>query len=1165
MYIADLHIHSRYSRATSKDLTPEQLDFWAGRKGIQILGTGDFTHPAWRDELREKLVPAEDGLYRLKDELKIGGSGAAGSSAPSTRFVISGEISSIYKKNGKVRKVHSVILLPSLEDAELLSKKLETIGNIHSDGRPILGLDCRDLLEITLELCPRAIYIPAHIWTPHFSLFGAFSGFDTVEECYEDLTPHIHAMETGLSSDPPMNWRLSALDSYQLVSNSDAHSPAKLGREANLLDIEMCYDGLYGAIQRGDGLAGTIEFFPEEGKYHYDGHRKCHLCLSPTEAERYDGKCPVCGKKLTIGVSHRVEQLADRAEGYKPAGARPFESLVPLPEVIAASTGRSAASAKVQDQYAQMLAKLGPEFTILRELPVEEIRTAAGYQVSEGIRRLREGHVERLPGFDGEYGTIKLFTPSEIDNLDGQLSLFAGWSEMSAESDGGGTASGGAKGPSETAAAMVTDTGSTVSGSGAVTAAAMPGTSAAAMPGAPSAAMPGAVTPAAVPGASATVMPGAPSAAMPGAPSATMPAASSQALNPEQTRAVRSTNRVTAVIAGPGTGKTGTLAARIAYLIETRRVKAGEITAVTFTNKAAQEMLSRLESQLGSKQAVRRIQIGTFHSICYDILKKQGISFVMADETEMFEMAREAIQGQNLKLKPSRLLHYISLRKAGVSQAEAGLNRDEAAPSAEGEKNRNETALSTEGEKNRDEAAPSAQTEKNSAPLVTGEQLEAAYRAYQEALTAAGALDFDDLLLRALEIAEAGEACEPFRYLLVDEFQDINPVQYRLIRAWNRAGRELFVIGDPDQAIYGFRGTDAKCFLRLAEDEPELETIRLEQNYRSTPQILEGAMSVISVNPGPPRSLHANREDGFPIRIVNAASEMAEAIFVAKEINRQIGGIDMLDAQEGFACPDDRRPRSFADIAVLYRTHRQADLLEKCLQKEGIPYVVAGRDDFLRADSVRGTICFLRCLMDGQDELSRRLCLKLLWNLSEDCISDCIFQAMADKYSPQLKKVRPQKLLAVWMGDMGLEGDADMQKLASAAVFYKSVREFLDSLSFGQESDLRRCGKKNYTSDAVTLMTLHGSKGLEFPVVLLYGARKGMIPLETGKQISDMEEERRLFFVGMTRAKEELILTTGREPSPFLEDIPESVMVRQQANPNHRADAGQQLSLFDFM
>ena len=278
MYIADLHIHSRYSRATSRECTPEYLDMWARRKGIDLLGTGDFTHPAWRSELEEKLTPAEEGLYQLKEELQLKDY-ILGKTSP--RFVISGEISSIYKKNGRVRKVHNVILLPGLADAKRLSEKLETIGNIHSDGRPILGLDSRDLLEITLEICPRAIFVPAHIWTPHFSMFGAFSGFDTIEECFEDLTPHIHAIETGLSSDPPMNWRLSALDHLQMISNSDAHSPGKLGREANLLDIEMSYDGLYEAIQRGKGLAGTIEFFPEEGKYHFDGHRKCHLCLSP--------------------------------------------------------------------------------------------------------------------------------------------------------------------------------------------------------------------------------------------------------------------------------------------------------------------------------------------------------------------------------------------------------------------------------------------------------------------------------------------------------------------------------------------------------------------------------------------------------------------------------------------------------------------------------------------------------------------------------------------------------------------------------------------------------------------------------------------------------------------------------------------------------------------
>ena len=406
-YIGDLHIHSRYSRATSKDCTPEHLDLWARRKGIHIVGTGDFTHPAWREELKEKLEPAEDGLYVLKDGYRIKEDPVPGGKIP--RFVVTGEISSIYKKNGKTRKVHSLILLPGLEDAERISARLEQIGNIHSDGRPILGLDCRDLLEIVLELCPRAVYVPAHIWTPHFSMFGAFSGFDTVEECFEDLTPYIHAVETGLSSDPPMNWRVSALDRFQLISNSDAHSPAKLGREANLFDISLSYEGLYRAIQTGEGLGGTIEFFPEEGKYHMDGHRKCGLRLTPSETVKYNGKCPVCGRKITIGVSHRIGELADRPEGYAKPGAKPFERLMPLPEVIGASMGRGAAGVRVQREYQRLLAELGPEFEILRNIPPEDIRCAAGDRMAEGIRRLRNGQVECVPGFDGEYGVIRLF------------------------------------------------------------------------------------------------------------------------------------------------------------------------------------------------------------------------------------------------------------------------------------------------------------------------------------------------------------------------------------------------------------------------------------------------------------------------------------------------------------------------------------------------------------------------------------------------------------------------------------------------------------------------------------------------------------------------------------------------------------------------------------
>lgn len=410
MYIADLHIHSRYAMATSRDCVPEQLEHWARKKGIALVGTGDFTHPAWRAELKEQLIPAEEGLYVRR---------GAGKAAP--RFVVTGEISSIYKKNGRVRKVHNLILLPHLEAAEALSKRLEKIGNLHSDGRPILGLDCRDLLELTLETAPEAVLIPAHIWTPHFSLFGAFSGFDSVEECFGDLAGHIHALETGLSSDPPMNDRCSALDRFTLVSNSDAHSPAKLGREANLLDTGLSYPELAAAIQTGAGFGGTLEFYPEEGKYHFDGHRNCGLCLSPAEAEELGGICPVCGKRLTTGVLHRVEQLADRPEGYVRPDAPYFQSLMPLPEVIAASEGGAAGGKRVAARYEAMLEQLGPEFSILREVPVEDIRRVAGPCVAEGIRRLRAGEVEWHPGYDGVYGGVELLRPEEREHYRKQI------------------------------------------------------------------------------------------------------------------------------------------------------------------------------------------------------------------------------------------------------------------------------------------------------------------------------------------------------------------------------------------------------------------------------------------------------------------------------------------------------------------------------------------------------------------------------------------------------------------------------------------------------------------------------------------------------------------------------------------------------------------------
>lgn len=406
-FIADFHLHSRYSIATSKETTPETLDLWARRKGIAVVGTGDFTHPAWREELSAKLEPAAEGLYTLKDACRVEESIAGPASRP--HFIVSGEISTIYRKNGRVRKVHHLILLPGLEQAAAIAGRLEGIGNLHSDGRPILGLDSRELLAIVLDCCPEAILIPAHIWTPHFSLFGAYSGFDTIEECYGDLTGQIPALETGLSSDPPMNWRLSALNRYTLVSNSDAHSPAKLGREANIFRTALSYPHIHRALQNRDTgeFHGTIEFFPEQGKYHYDGHRKCRLCFKPAETRAAGGICPLCGGRITTGVLHRVEMLADREEGFAPPAAKHFERLIPLQEIITAATGFATACRTVMNMYHRLLCELGPELSILRRVPLHEIEAVAGSPTAASIRRLRKGQLEIQPGYDGVYGKIK--------------------------------------------------------------------------------------------------------------------------------------------------------------------------------------------------------------------------------------------------------------------------------------------------------------------------------------------------------------------------------------------------------------------------------------------------------------------------------------------------------------------------------------------------------------------------------------------------------------------------------------------------------------------------------------------------------------------------------------------------------------------------------------
>ncbi|MBI5193833.1 MAG: DNA helicase UvrD [Nitrospirae bacterium] len=409
---ADFHIHSPYSRATSPDMEIETLNRYAQIKGISVIGTGDFTHPAWFANIQKKLEPAEQGLFKLKPEFKTAGDNNVPSICRSdVRFILSAEISCIYSKNGRTRKVHNLLIVPSFNAAEKINTVLSKIGNLKSDGRPILGLDSKVLLNLTLQSSPDVLFVPAHAWTPHFAVLGSNSGFNSLEECFEELTPHIYAIETGLSSDPLMNWRLSGLDRVAFISNSDAHSPSKLAREANIFNTELSYNAIYEAIKTKDKsrFIGTIEYFPEEGKYHLDGHRDCKQRMTPSETKQNNGLCLKCGGRVTVGVMHRVDDLADRKEGDMPEGAIPFRRLIPLQEIIAEVYDAGVNTKKVAAMYNKLISALGNELSILQDIPVKEIEDVSTPMIAEGIARVRDGKVKIAPGYDGEYGTISIF------------------------------------------------------------------------------------------------------------------------------------------------------------------------------------------------------------------------------------------------------------------------------------------------------------------------------------------------------------------------------------------------------------------------------------------------------------------------------------------------------------------------------------------------------------------------------------------------------------------------------------------------------------------------------------------------------------------------------------------------------------------------------------
>ena len=420
-YYADFHIHSRFARATSPNLTLPVLDEFARKKGINVLGTGDFTHPTWLAEIKQQMTEApEPGLFVLKNS----------TDDKPTRFILSAEISSIYTQGGRGRRVHTLVMLPTLETVEAFNELLGARGaKLSSDGRPIVGLSAKRVAELALTAHPQALIIPAHVWTPWFSIFGSMSGFDTIEDCFEELTPKILAIETGLSSDPAMNWRLSKLDSVALISSSDAHSAVKIGREATKFEGELSYETIGKALRTGaparsgeraaspTKLVGTIEFFPEEGKYHFDGHSAHQVRWSPQQTKQHKGLCPVCGRRVTVGVLSRVEELADRTAGFKPKGAPDYWSLVPLEEIIAEALGAGPATQKVAGPYDALISEFGNELTILLDTPIESIESLTNPAIAEAVKRVRAGQLHIEPGYDGQYGTVHVFGDEDRQSL----------------------------------------------------------------------------------------------------------------------------------------------------------------------------------------------------------------------------------------------------------------------------------------------------------------------------------------------------------------------------------------------------------------------------------------------------------------------------------------------------------------------------------------------------------------------------------------------------------------------------------------------------------------------------------------------------------------------------------------------------------------------------
>lgn len=1000
-FIADFHIHSHYSLATSKHLTPEHLDYWAQLKGIDVVGTGDCTHPLWLKECAEKFEDNGNGLYRLKKTYKLKQPFVhlPASCIRDIHFILTAEVSSIYKKNGKVRKVHSVCVFPDFESATRFQNKLARRGNIQSDGRPILGVDAKHILELVLGSSDKAFVIPAHIWTPWFSVLGSQSGFDSIHECYDELTHTIFALETGLSSDPAMNWTCSFLDDFRLVSNSDAHSPEKLGREANMFDTTMSYDGMYRALKTGKGFTGTIEFFPEEGKYHYDGHHACGVSWNPTQTTKHHGLCSVCGKPVTKGVMYRVAQLSDRNLSDVDRSTRQkFLSITPLSALLAEISQKRPAAKAVVQEYMRVIDSVGSEFHTLLFAPLDEIEKKGGALLREGIARLRAGRVHCKAGFDGEFGRVTVFDEHEqrdTRNTDDALlfSVEQRTKKKRVHED------------SHTSDKVKQFK---------------------------------------------TVHNDEPQAGGKVRIKNTMTHGN---IDAQQQHAIEHTHGVCVVIAGPGAGKTRVLTERIVHLVQHAGVIPYAVLALTFSNNAAQEMRERVMHHADIHFDKNNTPcITTFHAFGLAMLKEYSThcgrtnNFFIVDPGEKLDVIQQILNCFHREAQEH--CATIEKYKQGIT---------------------------------------------SEAPAVLA--------VYEAALQNINAFDLDDLVYGAVQLLHdktiAAAYHTRYQYLLVDEYQDVNPRQYEMIRLLAEKSKNLFVIGDPDQSIYGFRGASGKTLEEIIAAYPETRVIRFTTSYRCPVSVLRVGEHVLRKT-----ELLDGKHDALKVQIMECATDKSEADLIATHVEQMIGGVRSFSMHTGLS--DGHAAShitSFADFAILCRTQHQFPVIIEALHNHGIPCQLVGETPFYTHEPYANIIRTFKSIVRAT-ETSR--------------------DALTKKIATMIHDARDiETMLATAIGTTVSDDDIT-RFVALGKGFRNNYCEFLHALAVRDIQDDRDIHK-----EAVSLLTLHAAKGLEFTAVFIAGCEKGIIPFELfGTKTGEaLREEERLFYVGVTRTKQYLFLS----------------------------------------